>query len=322
MTERSTRVVSNDLWKGFRASALLIVALLCIGAAAAQDGPMAPAQPVQPQAQKPATQPGNSAPRATPDPNVPASGDATVTTGSTSPATNDSPAVSTGGAPAAKPAVTVSRITVPAGTHIPLVLHNAVSTRSARPGDPVYFETLFPVMIEGKVVIPAGSYVSGEITESKRPGRVKGRGELMMKLTTLILPNAYMVNLNAVPGNAGTGGNETTDSEGKIIADSNKGSDIGTIAKTTAAGAGIGGLATQSAKGVGIGAGVGAAVGLAAVLLTRGPDAQLPRGSTVEAVIDRSILLDADKVQFTGPGQASALAGPPNREPVRNSNPF
>jgi hypothetical protein len=177
-------------------------------------------------------------------------------------------------------------------------------------------------MIDGKVVIPAGSYISGEITESKRPGRVKGRGELMMKLTTLILPNAYMVNLNAVPGNAGTGGNETTDSEGRIVGDSNKGGDIGTIAKTTGAGAGIGGLATQSAKGVGIGAGVGAAVGLAAILLTRGPEAELPRGSTVEAVINRSIVLDADKVQFTGPGQASALAGPPNREPVRSSSPF
>jgi type IV secretion system protein VirB10 len=186
----------------------------------------------------------------------------------------------------------------------------------------VYFETVFPVMIDGKVVIPAGSYVSGEITESKRPGRVKGRGELMMKLTTLILPNAYMVNLNAVPGNAGTGGNETTDSEGKIIADSNKGSDIGTIAKTTAAGAGIGGIATRSGQGVGIGAAAGAAVGLAAILLTRGPDAELPRGSTVEAVIDRSLALDADKVQFTSPGQASALAGPPNREPVRSANPF
>jgi len=203
-----------------------------------------------------------------------------------------------------------------------MVLHNAVSTRSARPGDPVYFETVFPVMIDGKVVIPAGSYVSGEITESKRPGRVRGRGELMMRLTTLILPNAYMVNLSAIPGNAGTGGGETTDNEGKIVGASNKGSDIGTIAKTTGAGAGIGGLATQSAKGVGIGAGVGAAVGLAAVLLTRGPEAELPRGSTVEAVISRSIVLDADKVQFTGPGQASALAGPPNREPVRSANPF
>jgi hypothetical protein len=211
---------------------------------------------------------------------------------------------------------------VPAGTHIPLVLHNAVSTRSARPGDAVYFETLFPVMIDGKVVIPAGSYVSGEVTESKRPGRVKGRGELMIKLTTMILPNAYMVNLNAVPSNAATGGNETTDNEGKIIGDSEKGHDIGTIAKTTAAGAGIGGLATRTGTGVGIGAAAGAAVGLAAVLLTRGPDAEMPRGSTVEAVIDRSLYLDADKVQFTGPGQASSLAGPANREPVRNRDPF
>jgi hypothetical protein len=48
----------------------------------------------------------------------------------------------------------------------------------------------------------------------------------------------------------------------------------------------------------------------------------MPRGSTVEAVIDRPILLDADKVQFTGPGQASTLPGPPNREPQRNKIPF
>ncbi len=65
-------------------------------------------------------------------------------------------------------------IEVPGGTHIPLVLHNAISTRSARPGDPVYFETLFPIMIDGHVVIPAGSYMSGEVTEAKRAGRVKG----------------------------------------------------------------------------------------------------------------------------------------------------
>jgi type IV secretion system protein VirB10 len=211
-----------------------------------------------------------------------------------------------------------ARIEVPGGTHIPLVLHNAISTRSARPGDPVYFETLFPVMIDGRVAIPAGSYVSGEVTESKRPGRVKGRGELMIRLKTLILPNAYMVDLNAVPSNAGTGGNETTNNEGKIIGDSNKGGDVGTIAKTTAAGAGIGAIAGHGAEGAGIGAGIGAAAGLMAVLLTRGPEAELPRGSTVEAVLDRAILLDANKIQFTSPGQASTLAGPPNREPPRS----
>jgi hypothetical protein len=310
---------------------LLAMAAGCALSAVAQDaGPMSPppaaaAAPApvpasQPTAQKPQDGSGGAPASGTPEAPAATSGSNPVGSPATAP-----PANSTAGAPAAPgaPAVaSAAKIMVPAGTHIPLVLHNAVSTRSARPGDPVYFETLFPVMIDGKVVIPAGSYVSGEVTESKRPGRVKGRGELMIKLTTMILPNAYMVNLNAVPSNAATGGNETTDSEGKIIGDSEKGHDIGTIAKTTAAGAGIGGLATQSGRGVGIGAAAGAAAGLAAVLLTRGPDAEMPRGSTVEAVIDRSLYLDADKVQFTGPGQASSLAGPANREPVRNRDPF
>ena len=212
---------------------------------------------------------------------------------------------------AAKPGSTVE---VPIGTNLPLVLHNGISTHSAKVGDPVYFETLFPIMIAGRVVIPAGSYVSGEVTETKRAGRVKGRAELMIKLNTLILTNGYMVNLNAVPRSAGTGGGEKVDNEGKVVGDSNKAGDVGTIAKTTAAGAGIGGLATQGAKGVGIGAGVGAAAGLMAVLLTRGPDAELPRGTTVDVTLNRAILLDAEKDQFTGPGQASTLAGPQNRE--------
>src|SRR5579864_3086942 len=79
--------------------------------------------------------------------------------------------------------------TVPSGTRLPLVLHNAISTRSARPGDPVYLETLFPVVIDSRILIPAGSYVSGEITEAKRPGRIHGRGEIKIKLDNLILPN-------------------------------------------------------------------------------------------------------------------------------------
>jgi hypothetical protein len=214
------------------------------------------------------------------------------------------------------------KVEVPSGTRIPLVLHNGISTHSAKVGDPVYFETLFPIMIDGRVAIPAGSYVSGEVTETKRAGRVKGRAELMIKLNTLILTNGYMVNLNAVPHNAGTGGGETVDNEGKVIGDSSKASDVGTIAKTTAAGAGIGGIATRTGEGAGIGAGVGAAAGLMAVLLTRGPDAELPRGTTVDVVLNRPVILDSEKDQFTGPGQASTLAGPSSREPQRSKDPF
>lgn len=291
------------------ATALLFSLVFWGPAFAQQSGPLPPSQQSQASdPDKPASTLGQSGQSAT---SVPAK-----------PADASAPAVPAGATdPNAKP-TSAAKVELPTGTHIPLVLHNAISTRSAQPGDPVYFETSFPVMLNGKVIIPAGSWVSGEVTESKRPGRVKGRAELMVRLNTLIFPNAYMVSLAASPGNAGTGGNETTDREGKITGDTDKGTDVGTIAKTTGAGAGIGAIAGQSAKGAGIGAGVGAAVGLATVLLTRGPEAELPRGTTLDAILDHPVMLDADKVQFTNPGQASALPGPPNREPTRSRSPF
>jgi hypothetical protein len=211
---------------------------------------------------------------------------------------------------------------VPSGTRLPLILHNAVTTRNAKPGDPVYLETLFPVVIDNRILIPAGSYVQGEIQEAKRPGKVKGTGEIRLRLNSMILPNGYAVDFNAVPSNAGTGGNEATDKEGNIHGDTDKAGDAGTVLKTTGIGAGVGGLATQSAKGAGIGAGAGAAVGLAAVLLTRGPELELPRGTTVDVILDRSVYLDASRVNFTDPGRASALPGPPNREPTRSRSPL
>ena len=161
-----------------------------------------------------------------------------------------------------------AKIQVPTGTHLPLVLHNAISTRSARPGDPVYFETNFPLMVDGKVAIPAGSYVSGEVTESKRAGKVKGKAQIAIRLTTMILPNGYEVNLAAVPSNAGTGGGETTNGEGTIVGDSDKSSDVGTVIRSTEAGtaigAGVGAASGHIGQGVGIGAAAGAAAGLAA----------------------------------------------------------
>jgi hypothetical protein len=204
-------------------------------------------------------------------------------------------------ASAPKPAPKVGpgeTIIVPAGTRVAVILENGISTGNARPGDSVYFRTSFPITQNNHVIIPVGSYLRGELTESKRPGRVKGRGEFRMRLNTLILPNGYTVDLTAIPRSADSGGKETTDSEGKITGPGGKGKDVGTIATTTVTGAGIGAIA-QGARGAGVGAGAGALVGLAAVLLTRGPDAQLPRGSALDIVLERQIELDAYRVQYT-----------------------
>ena len=218
---------------------------------------------------------------------------------------------------APKPAAPVQarskdKVTVPAGTRVGVVLQNGISTRSAKAGDSVYLQTSFPITVGNRIVIPVGSYLRGELLDSKRPGRVKGRGEFRMKLNTLILPNGYTVDLNAEPRSADSGGKETMDEEGKVTGGSDKGKDVGTVVETTATGAGIGALAGR-AKGAGIGAGIGAAAGLAAVLLTRGPDAELPRGSTMDVVLERELTLDGSQIQFANLGQLQPVYQPPVR---------
>lgn len=206
-------------------------------------------------------------------------------------------------APANRPANTGQAITVPMGTRIGVVLESGISTATAKPGDSVYFRTSFPITINNKVVIPVGSYLRGEVTDSKRPGRVKGKGELRIRLNTLVFPNGYTVDMNAEPHSA-DGGQVKTDPEGKMTGPGGTGKDATTIATTTAAGAGIGAIA-DGAKGAGIGAGIGGAAGLAAVLLSRGPDAQLARGSSMDLMLERDLHLDADQIRYTNVGQPS-----------------
>jgi len=214
-------------------------------------------------------------------------------------------------APAAPPRAGGSeKIRIPAGTRVAVVLENGISTRGAKAGDSVYFHTSFPITQSNHVVIPVGSYLRGELIEAKRPGKVKGRGEFRMRLDTLIFPNGYTVDLNATPRSADSGGKETMDSEGKVTGPGGKGKDAQTVAETTAAGAGIGAIAAGP-KGLGIGAGIGAVAGLGAVLLTRGPEAELPRGSTLDIVLEHELALDSSQIQYSNVGQAQPITPPP-----------
>jgi type IV secretion system protein VirB10 len=194
-----------------------------------------------------------------------------------------------------------------------VILENGISTRSARAGDSLYFRTSFPITQNNRVVIPVGSYMRGSLIESKRPGRIKGRGEFRMRLETLIFPNGYTVDLLAVPRSADSGGNETTDPEGKVTGPGGKGKDVGTAATTTVTGAGIGAIA-GGAKGAGIGAGVGGLIGLGAILLTRGPEAQLPRGSTLDLVLEKDLTLDGSQIQYRNTGANGMMQVLPPRE--------
>src|SRR3954467_9785327 len=191
-------------------------------------------------------------------------------------------------------------ITVPAGTKIPLVLKQGISTKNAKIGDHVYLQTNFPLVQDGHMVIPEGTYVQGEITNVKRGGRVKGRAEVMMHFSTLIFPNGYTVSLpGAVDSAPGARNEDVKSKEGKIEHEGEKGRDAGTIAKTAGAGAGLGGLATGTLKGAGIGSGVGAVAGLATVLLSRGSDVRLEQGTAVEMIFQRDVALEESRLETT-----------------------
>lgn len=187
-------------------------------------------------------------------------------------------------------------VTIPAGSRIPVALKHAISTKSAREGDSVYAETNFPFVLNQKVLVPAGTYVQGKISQVKRGGRIKGRAELLIHFTTLIYPSGYTVMLpGAVENVPGASNTSMKGEEGTIQQDSQKGQKAGTIASTAGTGAVVGGL-SRGGKGALVGAGIGGAVGTAIAMLTRGNDVRLEPGTTIEMVIQRPITLDPTRL--------------------------
>ncbi len=185
------------------------------------------------------------------------------------------------------------QVTVPAGTQVLLQLKSPIDTKSARVGDGVYCQSSFPVTIDNVVVIPAGTYVKGHITRVQRPGRVKGRAEVLFNFNTMIFPNGYTIDLpGALQNEPGATNSKVADDEGTVRANGQKGKDAGTVAKTAGTGAAIGAISTGGAKGAGIGAAAGGVVGLATVLLTRGQDVRIDQGASLEMVIQRPLTVD------------------------------
>jgi hypothetical protein len=192
---------------------------------------------------------------------------------------------------------------VPPGTKVPLSMINSISTKTASEGERIYLETVFPILSNGRVVIPPGSYVAGTVTDVKRPGRVHGRGELYIRFDSLTLPNGVTRDFRARIGSLDGRAAETLDkSEGKIKSEGNKAGDLKTIGEAAGVGAGVGGLGGavggHPIMGTGIGAGAGAVAGLVGVLLTRGPEAVLAKGTTMEMVLDRPLQFTGTEIDF------------------------
>ena len=200
---------------------------------------------------------------------------------------------------------TAAVLTVPAGTKIPLQLRQPISTKGAKVGDPIYAQTTFPVVVEGNIVIPAGTWVQGLVDEVKRAGRIKGTAEMQFHLTNLIYANGYMVDIAAaidqVPGDTGTNLKEP----GTIKHDSEKGKDLERVGQGAATGGQIGALAgaatRPSIRGFGVGGLTGIAAGTLIALMARGSDVTFPVGTAVEIALTRAMAVERLSAQQPAP---------------------
>ena len=192
-------------------------------------------------------------------------------------------------------------VVIPAGTKIPLLLKQAISTKNAREGDAVYAETAFPFVMNDRIVIPAGTYIQGKITHTEHAGRSKKRAELLIHFTSMIYPTGYTVMLPASVEN--TPGNDTNgvkDKEGTIQADKDTGKRLEDAAKGAAVGGTVGGIAGAAAGGLNgarYGGLAGIAGGVAWALLKHSPEVKLEVGTSLEMEIQRPIPVDASRIQ-------------------------
>jgi type IV secretion system protein VirB10 len=149
---------------------------------------------------------------------------------------------------------------------------------------------------DGHIVIPRGSYVQGSVSKSKAAGRGSNKGELYIRFDPLTLPNGVSRDFHARLTSADTAKGKVDPDEGKISG-TGRNTDGGKVARDVGIGS-MGGVLIGSAAGHPItGLGAGAAAGVAAILLSKNQDVMLPRGTSVEMVLDRDLYYTAAELR-------------------------
>jgi hypothetical protein len=172
------------------------------------------------------------------------------------------------------PATTPTPKPAPGGTALAISFPTEVSTKEMVAGDTFTATLAEDVMVDGKVVFPAGSTVNGHIVEAVRPGKTSGRGKMVLAYDSISANGkTYSIDTVGAPieGKSGTAGDAT-----KVVGGAAAGAILGKI---------LGGSGGDAAKG----AAAGAAAGTAAALLTRGPDPVVKAGQTLTVSMDRSV---------------------------------
>ncbi len=175
----------------------------------------------------------------------------------------------------------IRRITLAAGTLIPVRTIDAVDSRTDKTGQMFHASIDSDISIEDEVVVPKGADATLELVQVTSAGKLRGKSELQVQLVRLVVAGqTYTIVTNIVQRTGAAEGEKTV-------------RDIGIGA---AIGAAIGAIA-GGGKGAAIGAGVGAGGGAAAAAITEGEQVVVPSETLLEFRLQKPIRIGI----FRGP---------------------
>jgi hypothetical protein len=171
-------------------------------------------------------------------------------------------------------------IIVPASSVIGLQVENSISSETAQVEDRINARVTRDVIADGRVAIPAGSRMLGNVTLVERGGKVKDKARLGVRFHTLVLADGSekSVRTESIFREGASPGNE---SARKIGGAAVGGAILGAI---------IGG-----GKGAAIGGATGAAGGTAVVMAGDRNAATLPAGTIVTARVTSPVTFEVEK---------------------------
>lgn len=193
--------------------------------------------------------------------------------------------------PAAPVAPAVRHLTLNEDHTFRVRMNEQISSETARIGDRFTTTVVDPVYVNGMEAAPAGSIITGRVTDVKRAQRRSQAGEIGVKFITLQTPDGRSYPINGSLTSMATDA-VNYDSEGQVSGRSSMQRNAIFIGGGAGAGAIIGAIA-GGGRGAGVGAGVGAGLGVAGALFSRGEEAVVRPGTQFGVLLNQRITLPA-----------------------------
>jgi hypothetical protein len=176
---------------------------------------------------------------------------------------------------------------LPEGTLVRARLLQSLSTKATQLGMPWSAELTEPLTRDGEILIPAGSVVSGKVTQVVEGKRLGARAEIHLTTLAIALPDGSTRGFHAQLIDISLTGGVKVDSEGTILHKGDRKQEAAVLGLTAGGGAVVGGL-VAGVPGALVGAGVGAGVS-GVVWLKQDKQAELPKDTQLVFELTRSL---------------------------------